>query len=85
MALGAIEAIAAAGLEGKIVVVGFDAAPDAVQAVKDGTMAATVAQQPALMARIAIEKAVAVAKGESVEAEIPIEVTLVTKDNAGQF
>jgi len=85
MALGAIEAISAAGLQGKIVVVGFDAAPDAVQAVKDGTMAATVAQQPALMARIAIEKAVAVAKGESVEVEIPIEVTLVTSENADQY
>lgn len=85
MALGAIEAIAAAGAQDSIIVVGFDAAPDAVQAVKDGKMAATVAQQPALMARIAIEKAVAVAKGESVEAEIPIEVTLVTKENADQY
>ncbi|MFU7517281.1 D-ribose ABC transporter substrate-binding protein [Clostridium sp. HCS.1] len=73
MALGAVEAI-----NGKdIVVVGFDATDDALAAVKDGKMAATVAQQPDLMGSTAVETAVKLMAGETVEKEIPVEVTLV--------
>lgn len=78
MALGAVEAIAAAGLEG-IIVVGFDATDDAVQAVQDGKMAATVAQKPDLMGQIAVETAQKVANGEAVDAQLPVELELVTK------
>ena len=46
MALGAIEAIAAAGRAGKIRVVGFDALDDARAAIEAGTMEASVAQFP---------------------------------------
>jgi len=45
MALGAIEAIAAAGRTGEIMVVGFDAVTDARQAIAAGTMAASVAHE----------------------------------------
>ena len=75
MALGAVEAI-----NGKnIVVVGFDATDDALAAVKEGKMAATVAQQPELMGSTAVETAVKLIAGETVEKEIPVEVTLVKK------
>src|SRR6266567_4381853 len=47
MALGAVEAIAAAKKTGQIVVVGFDASTEARDAVQKGTMHATVAQSPA--------------------------------------
>ena len=56
MILGAIQAAEAAGRTG-IVFVGFDAVDDAVQAVKDGKLAATVAQQPSLMGQVAVETA----------------------------
>ena len=46
MILGAIEAAVAAGRADEIVFVGFDAIDDAIAAIKDGTLAATVAQQP---------------------------------------
>ena len=73
MALGAVEAIS-----GKdIIVVGFDATDDALAAVKAGKMAATVAQQPDLMGSTAVETAVKLIAGETVEKEIPVEVTLV--------
>ncbi len=73
MALGAVEAI-----NGKnIVVVGFDATDDALAAVKEGKMAATVAQQPDLMGATAVETAAKLIAGETVEKEIPVEVTLV--------
>jgi len=84
MALGAVEAAAAAGRD-DLVIVGFDAAPDALQAIKDGTMAGTIAQQPDLMGRLAVETAVKVANGEDVEASIPVEITLVTADNVDDF
>src|SRR5690606_21620945 len=44
MALGAIEALKDAGMIDKVKVLGFDGNADAVQAVKDGTMVATVLQ-----------------------------------------
>jgi ribose transport system substrate-binding protein len=78
MILGAIQAAEAAGRTG-IVFVGFDAIDDAVQAVKDGKLAATVAQQPALMGQLAVEIAMKYLKGESVEAFIPVALSLVTK------
>lgn len=78
MALGAVEAIGSK----KIAVVGFDATDDAIAAVKAGKMAATVAQKPDLMGATAVETAIKLAAGESVEASIPVEVTLITKDNA---
>lgn len=77
MALGAVEAIASTGKD--IVVVGFDATDDAIKAVEDGTMAATVAQQPELMGKTAVETAVKIIAGESVENTIPVEVTLIKK------
>lgn len=75
MALGALQAIG----DKKIVVVGFDATDDAKAAVEAGTMAATIAQKPDLMGSTAVETAVKLAKGETVEASIPVEVTLIKK------
>jgi ribose transport system substrate-binding protein len=83
MALGALEAAEEAGLD--LVVVGFDATDDAVAAVRDGRLAATVAQQPSEMGRLGIEAAVAAANGEDVDAEQPVEVTVVTADNVGEL
>lgn len=75
MALGAVEAAAAAGKN--IVIVGFDATDDAIAAVKEGRMAATVAQQPDEMGKIAVQTAVKIIKGESVPPSIPVAVTLI--------
>ena len=83
MALGAVEAAAAAGRD--LIIVGFDAAPDAVQAVADGTMAGTIAQQPVLIGELAVETALLVIGGETVEAVIAVPVALVTPDNAADF
>jgi ribose transport system substrate-binding protein len=82
MALGAVEAIGAAGKTGKITVIGFDAFSEAREAVLKGVMAATVAQFPADMGRQGIESAVRVLKGESVPAESTVKIQLVTKENA---
>ncbi|HPV07426.1 MAG TPA: D-ribose ABC transporter substrate-binding protein [Aggregatilineales bacterium] len=81
MILGAIEAAEAAGRAGEITFVGFDAIDDAVAAVRDGRLAATVAQQPALMGELGVQTAVAYLNGESVEAYIPVDLELITADN----
>lgn len=77
MALGALQAIKASGRS--IMVVGFDATDDAVKAVNNGEMAATVAQQPAMIGSLGVENAVKVIKGETVEKSIPVALKLVTK------
>lgn len=77
MALGALQAIEAAGLN--IPVVGFDATDDAVKAVNDGKMAATIAQKPAEIGAKAVETAIKVSKGEQLESAIPVDLELVTK------
>lgn len=77
MALGALEAIEAAGKD--ITVVGFDATDDAVKAVEEGRLAGTVAQKPQLIGEMAVETAVKSLNGEEVEASIPVELELIKK------
>ena len=82
MILGAIEAAKAAGRAEEILFVGFDAVDDAVAAVEAGDLAATIAQQPALMGELGVETAVAYLEGESVDEYIPVPLSLVTSDAA---
>ncbi|HAA85000.1 MAG TPA: D-ribose ABC transporter substrate-binding protein [Kosmotogaceae bacterium] len=77
MALGAIEAIKAAGLLDKIHVVGFDAVDDAVDAVERGEMAATVAQQPYEMGWLSVLKAYEYLETNTIY--LPVDLRLVTK------
>jgi ribose transport system substrate-binding protein len=79
MALGAIEAIAAAGKTGSIRVVGFDALDDAKRAIEAGTMQASVAQFPYEMGKAAIESAVKVINGEKLPTEIMVKLEMITK------
>jgi len=79
MALGAIEAIAAAGKTGKIRVVGFDALDDAKRAIEAGTMDASVAQFPYEMGKAAVESAVKLLNGETLPPDIMVKLEMVTK------
>lgn len=75
MALGALEAIEAAGKD--ITVVGFDATDDAVKAVEEGRLAGTIAQKPQMIGEMAVDAAVKSLNGEEVEASIPVELELI--------
>lgn len=77
MALGALKAIEASKRD--IIVVGFDATDDAVKAVADGKMSATVAQQPALIGALGVEKSLEVLGNGIVDKYIPVELKLVTE------
>ena len=76
MALGALEALEAHGMK-DVIVVGFDATDDAVKAVQEGKMAATIAQKPALIGENAVKTALKVVNGETVEKFIPVPLELV--------
>jgi ribose transport system substrate-binding protein len=82
MALGAIKAIQAARL--KIVVVGFDGTPDAVAAIKNGTMYATIAQQPSLIGSLGVEEADKIIKGQAPPASIPVPLKVIDKKSLGE-
>ena len=84
MALGAVEAIRAAGKSAAIRVVGFDAIDDARKAIEAGTMIGSVAQFPDEMGRVAVENAVHAVRGEPVPAEVKVKIGLVTKANASR-
>jgi ribose transport system substrate-binding protein len=83
MALGAVEAIAAAGKTGRILVVGFDAQDDARAAIREGKMDATIAQNPRAMGRLAVVAAHRLLKGETLPAEQPVAIELVSRQSAG--
>ena len=84
MALGAIEALGdKAGKD--VIVVGFDGVEDALKAIKEGTMYASIAQQPADMAAQAVVEASKLLKGESATKEMQVDVVTVTKENVDKF
>ena len=85
MALGAIQAIEAAGLLGKIIVGGTDATPDALATMKEGKLDVTVFQDAAGQGSGAIKAAVALARGETVEYRVMIPYVLVTPENYEDF
>ena len=93
MIMGAVQAILAEGLKGKIITVGSDADKDSCQAIIDGTNSADVDKEPYQLGLITFETAVKVASGEKVETDttvqngkykVPVKFTpvrLVTKEN----
>ena len=82
MALGAIEACAAAGLD-DVMIYGFDALPEALVAVRDGTMAGTVEQFPGEQSRTAVRIAVAFARDQTEPEESLVLLTpiVIGQDN----
>ncbi|MFE9765511.1 substrate-binding domain-containing protein [Streptomyces sp. NPDC005808] len=84
MALGAIKALGSKA--GKSVsVVGFDGTPDGLTAVKQGSLYASVAQQPSQLGRIAVDNALRAAQGKKVETTVKVPVKVVTKENVAGF
>ena len=86
MAMGAYQALLAAGKANTVKVFGFDGADDVVRAIAEGKIAATGMQFPKIMARTAAENADKYFKGErNFPQRVPVTVELVTKDNVHRF
>ncbi|MFL5800696.1 MAG: substrate-binding domain-containing protein [Roseiflexaceae bacterium] len=81
MALGAIDAIQAAGYAGKVLVAGYDALPDALVAMRAGKLSATVHQEPRELGRIAVEMALRAARGQPVPPLVQLDIVLITPTN----
>ena len=79
MILGVIDALEEMQVQTPRVLIGFDAIREAVQAVKQGRLTATIAQRPETMGRLSIETSVLYFRGEKLPPVIPVELSLVTK------
>lgn len=85
MALGAVEALKDADMLNDVIVVGFDANPDAAKSIQAGEMTATIAQFSYNMGAYGVEKALELAKGRSLPPVVDTGTLLVTKKNAADF
>ncbi len=86
MAMGAYQAIAAAGKDKDIMVFGFDGAADVIESIREGKIVATGMQFPRVMARKAAEFADQYLNGKrDFEQKIPIAVELVTRENVDNY
>ena len=80
-AQGSATGIRQAGKQGKVNVVGFDAGPEQIKALQDGTVQALIAQQPGDIGVQGVQQAIKALKGEPNEANIQTGSTIITKDN----
>jgi ribose transport system substrate-binding protein len=92
MALGALEALQQAGKEGEVAVVGIDAVPDALTAIENGTMTATVSSDGPWQGAIGLAIGFCAATGELTVDDIAdenrafyAEQFLITDDNVAEF
>lgn len=85
-ALGALAVIQSSQQENDIFVVGIDGSPDAIKAILNGTaMTATAAQNPAKIGKMGVKYGLKLLDGEKVPEYLPIDVKLITGDNADRF
>jgi ABC-type sugar transport system substrate-binding protein len=84
MALGVAEAVRAADRAGRIKVIGLDGIADALDAVRDGSLAATVSQYPYVMGRMAVEACAAAAGGAQLPARVDAPIALISRANVAR-
>ena len=85
MAIGALQAIEAAGQLGNILVGGVDASPDALQEMDEGRLNVTVFQNAKGQGEGGIKAAIALARGEQIEQITWIPFELVTPENYKEY
>jgi len=91
-ALGAVQALKSAGLAGKVPVVGIDSVPEALSNIKNGTMLATISEDPTWQGGIGLAMGYCVLTGKLKVADISKDdrafyafQALVTKDNVDKY
>jgi inositol transport system substrate-binding protein len=86
MAIGALQAMKAAGVDTKTAIVGgVDATQDALASMKAGDLKVTVFQNAAGQGKGAVDAALALAAGKTVEKKVYIPFELVTPDNLANY
>jgi ABC-type sugar transport system substrate-binding protein len=79
MILGVIEALEDTRSITPKVLIGFDAIQEAVSAVQSGKLTATIAQQPRMMGKLAVQSAIRFLRGENLPPIIPVELAIIEK------
>jgi len=84
-ALGALAALQMNQKQEGIIIYGIDGSPDGKVMIKEGYMEGSSAQRPLVIATTAAEMAYDYLAGKTVERNVTIPVTLITKDNIDEF
>ena len=85
MALGAVEALRAQNLLGKVIVLGVDGTGDAYKSIAAGELTATVDQFPADNGKAAVEVALRLLAGQKLPKVVSTPIEVVDAANAAQF
>ena len=85
MAMGALPALERAGLKKDVTVIGIDAIAQALSAVKEGRLDATVFQDAVGQGKGSVDAAILLAKKQPCPKETMIPFQLITRDNLSQF
>ena len=78
---GAATGIRQAGMSGKVKIVGFDAEPDEITALQQGTVQALIAQSPYVIGTDAVDQAIDALQGKSTTPKIGTKFTIITTAN----
>jgi ribose transport system substrate-binding protein len=84
VALGAAQAVIAAGASDRTIVTGMNGVPPALHAIKDGKLAMTVELNPFLWGRLGVDVLASYLKGDKVEPRVFIKHVIVDKTNIDQ-
>jgi ribose transport system substrate-binding protein len=78
---GTATAVRQARKSSTVKIVSFDAGPNQVKALREGTIQALVAQQPGIIGQYGVDEAVAALDGGTVTPKVQTGFTIITKDN----
>jgi ribose transport system substrate-binding protein len=81
MALGIADAVRAAGRTGTVKIIGLDGIPEALEAIRAGSIDSTVSQYPYVMGEMAVEACAAAARGARLPARVDAPIALLTLGN----
>jgi ribose transport system substrate-binding protein len=80
-AQGTATGVLQAGKQNQVKIIGFDAGPNQVKALRAGTVQGLVAQQPAAIGQYGVDAAVAALEGQQPPKKVQTGFTVITKDN----
>jgi ribose transport system substrate-binding protein len=83
--VGAVAAVEAQGATDRVKVFGWDLTEQVIKGIDDGFVIAVVQQDPERMGAVAVDSALTLINGGTVDPVIPVPVTIVTKDNVDKF
>jgi ABC-type sugar transport system substrate-binding protein len=84
MVLGIADAVGAAGKTSEIRIIALDGSPEALEAVRAGSISATVSQYPYVMGQMAVEACAAAARGARLPARVDAPIALLTRANVAR-